>query len=343
MKDYKFLTLVTRHLSGEASASEAKQLSQLLQEKEKRKQFNFIKDRWDNAKEAVDVTKFSHHKGYRMLTEKIGQHEPDFTSARQRKINVLPLYRTLFRVAAAILLLGVTTYVVYTTADKMPDESVFVIQKKTTQPGQQAIFTLADNSEITVNGGSSLMFKEPFQDNLRAFSLEGEAYFSVARNPKAPFLVNFKDLRVEVLGTEFNVEARPSENTSFISLVEGSIKVVDEKGEVIKVLKPGEQLVYNHQTRKLTVQAFDLLQTVGWKDNVLIFDNEKLADVLPELKKQYGATFQVNDSAVLNCVIKANFQDETLYGVLEALKFAGDFEYEIGEDKQITLYGKGCP
>ncbi len=343
MKDQEFLTLVTRYLSGEALPHEVEQLNEVLQKKENRKQFNFIKGQWDNAKEVGNSTKFSHDKGYQILIEKIKQHEPSFTSAPQRERKTLPMYRKLSRVAAATLLLGTITYFVYSTVKKMPDEPTFTIQEKVTQPGQKANFTLADNSEITVNGESSLTFKEPFQDNLREFSLEGEAYFAVARNPNAPFVVNFKDLQVEVLGTEFNVEALPSENTSYISLVEGSIKVLNGKGKVIKILKSGEQLVYHHQTQELTVQVFDLLKTVGWKDNTLIFNNEKLANVLPALRRQYGADFHVSDSAVLNCIIKADFQDETLYSVLEALKFAGDFEYEIKEENKITLFGKGCP
>ncbi|MEM9675095.1 MAG: FecR domain-containing protein [Bacteroidota bacterium] len=343
MKDQEFLTLVTRHLSGETSASETNRLHQLLQERENRKMFDFIKHQWENATQETDLTKFSHAKGYQMLVNKIKQQEPTFAPTKPKEAEVIPLYRKLVRVAAAVILLSVAFYVVYTATKKIPTEPAFVVQEKVTQPGQRANFTLADQSTITVNGESALTFKEPFQDNLREFSLNGEAYFNVARNPKAPFIVNFKDLQVEVLGTAFNVEARSAENTSYISLVEGSIKVLNDKGNVIKILKPGEQLVYNHQTQELTVQVFDLLKTVGWKDNVLVFDNEKLADVLPELQQQYGATFEVSDPTLLNCIIKADFQDETLYGVLEALKFAGDLKYEIGEDNQITLHGEGCP
>jgi len=278
-----------------------------------------------------------------MLVDKIQQHEAGFTSSGTIDTNVISLYHKLIRVAASVVLLTVVAYVAYIIVKNTPAETAFVVQQKETLPGQRASFTLADKSTITVNGESTLTFKEPFQDNLREFSLIGEAYFTVTQNPQAPFVVNFRDLRVEVLGTEFNVEAHPSEDSSYISLVEGSIKIVNEKDRVIKVLKPGEQLVYNHQTHELTVQTFDLLQTTGWKDNVLVFNNEKLADVLAELRQQYGATFQVNDSTILNCRIKADFQNETLYGVLEALKFAGDLEYEIGENNQITLFGEGCP
>ncbi len=48
-------------------------------------------------------------------------------------------------------------------------------------------------------------------------------------------------MRVEVLGTFFNINAYPDEPSMRTTLLEGSVKVI--KGNEVKLLQPGQQAI----------------------------------------------------------------------------------------------------
>ena len=74
--------------------------------------------------------------------------------------------------------------------------------------------------------------------------MSGEAYFEVSRNKTKPFVVNSNDVRTCVLGTKFNVRARPSEEKVVTTLLKGSVKVQlpGQSEEEGILLKPGQML-----------------------------------------------------------------------------------------------------
>ena len=49
---------------------------------------------------------------------------------------------------------------------------------------------LADGTEVWLNAESRIEFPSNFQGNERRVSLQGEAYFKVARNEQSPFIVS---------------------------------------------------------------------------------------------------------------------------------------------------------
>ena len=65
----------------------------------------------------------------------------------------------------------------------------------------------------------------------RKVALSGEAYFEVKKHPGKKFIVNTSDISIRVLGTKFNVKAYPDEETIKTTLVEGSISILNLKGD----------------------------------------------------------------------------------------------------------------
>ena len=109
--------------------------------------------------------------------------------------------------------------------------------------GQKSTISLPDGTKVMLNSGSSLRYASDFNVKNRDIELNGEAYFEVARNEKIPLIVSAKQMRVEALGTKFNVRAYSSEPEIVTTLVEGCVKATAGGREMI--MKPAEEISYN--------------------------------------------------------------------------------------------------
>ncbi len=104
---------------------------------------------------------------------------------------------------------------------------------------------LADGTNVWLNSSSSIRFPTDFSDTIREVEITGEAYFEVAHDPEQPFRVKVKDTYINVLGTHFDVMAYDNEESINTTLLEGSLKVDNEKSS--KLLVPGEKAIAVHQ------------------------------------------------------------------------------------------------
>ena len=153
-----------------------------------------------------------------------------------------------------------------------------------------------------------------------------------------------------MLGTKFNISAFPEDNNITVSLVEGKVKVtisadrqgIEKNSETNKetsrvadeiMLKPDQQLVYDKNSGKSKLGGFGLLKVTGWKDNILIFDNEPLKEVFPKISRAYGVKFIVKDYSQKDRKITTNFKNENIWGVIESIKFATGMEYKTTNKK----------
>jgi len=91
---------------------------------------------------------------------------------------------------------------------------------------------LSDGTQVTLNSESSITYPVSFIGNSREVTVTGEAYFEVAKDAKRPFRVTAKDMRIEVLGTHFNVNAYDDEESLKVTLLEGSVQVQSQNSKV---------------------------------------------------------------------------------------------------------------
>src|SRR5690606_4954570 len=105
--------------------------------------------------------------------------------------------------------------------------------------GHQYKLTLADGTKVWLNSASTLIYPSNFTGNERHVELSGEGYFEVAKNEGMPFIVTANGVKVNVLGTQFNISAYKEEQHIRTTLVEGSVRLFHDDHTVI--LKPGQQ------------------------------------------------------------------------------------------------------
>jgi ferric-dicitrate binding protein FerR (iron transport regulator) len=213
--------------------------------------------------------------------------------------------------------------------------------------GEKIIVTLLDGTKITLNADSKLKYPMRFGEESREVYLEGEAYFEVTHNNQKPFVVHTADVLTTDLGTKFNICAFPNEESITVSLEEGKVEVSTgisgtKKNDVF--LSPTQQLIYNKEEETNRIEQFDFQKAIGWKDNVLIFDDETLSKVLISLERSFGVKFEIADQSLANRTIKANFKNESFWTVVNVLEKATGLTYktsrENNEFKKVVFYKK---
>lgn len=139
------------------------------------------------------------------------------------------------------------------------------------------VTTLEDGSVVYLAGNTSLKYPEHFSPYKREVALEGNALFDITGNRARPFLIETEEVRIEVLGTAFNVKSNSS--TPFeLSVKRGEVKVTLRKsGQDIHV-KAGETVTL--LSRKLHLsETQDPGQFARYTQSIR-FKDESLGNIL---------------------------------------------------------------
>jgi transmembrane sensor len=162
--------------------------------------------------------------------------------------------------------------------------------------GKSYSFELADGSKVWMNAVSELRFPLLFTRPQRMVELKGEAFFKVAHRTSQPFMVQVNGLTVKALGTEFNIKSYNGEST-YISLVNGSVSVENAKGEHI-ILSPGEAVVVADRNSSLQKETFDDTVVLGWMQGLYYFRNEKLQQIAVVAERWFDINVQLKDPSL---------------------------------------------
>lgn len=152
---------------------------------------------------------------------------------------------------------------------------------------------LPDGSSVWLKPGSEIAYAEEFATN-REMELKGEAYFEVKHDPEHPFQVKGEEIMVKVLGTKFTFLSRDSKSESFVSLVEGSVKVSKNADGESLVLTPGQRAVYQPTNKKLALEDADTRLDAVWHDFNIPFSNATINEIALTLEKLYGVDVKVS-------------------------------------------------
>lgn len=199
--------------------------------------------------------------------------------------------------------------------------------------GRRTQLTLADGTRLWANSGTRVVYPVRFERHRREIYVEGEAFLEVSRREDAPFVVRTREFQVQVLGTTFNVSSYPSEGTSSVVLVEGSVNVKNRQEQQVR-LAPG-QLVDIETGRLHAPRTVDVEPYICWVKNMLMYMNEPLERVFRKLNLYYGREFVLEPGvAALQVSGKLDLK-ERLDDVLRAISFSAPIRYEEVEE---TIY-----
>ena len=201
--------------------------------------------------------------------------------------------------------------------------------------GKRERITLPDGSEVWLNSGTLLLYPSDFIGDKREIYLVGEGYFKVRKRPEQPFIVRTKAMRVQVLGTEFNLSAYSDQEKITTTLEEGSLKILPDDPSVAPcILSPNEQLVYIPSRGKVNVRQVVGSDYSAWKEGGLLFNNDSFEDILKTLERVYNVKVHLRTSAYHSNRLTIHFnKNESLVNIMMLLKeIVPGLEYQIKED-----------
>lgn len=250
-----------------------------------------------------------------------------------------------YSVAAALILLMVSSYLIsYLGKDTSPTFKVAGVNKQTTDKGQRTIITLEDGSKVWLNAESRLVYPKSFKNHAqREVFLEGEGFFSVAKDSTKPFVVHTDGVLIKVLGTSFNVKSYEHDNLIQTTLVEGKVRLASIGVSANELtLAPNQMAVFDKTTKKLLIDEKPNTDArVGWTDGKLVFEDQPLSEIIVALERWYNVKFIVEDDRALKCRFYAKIDNLTLPEVLELFKTSDGIEYEISGD-EVIISGLFC-
>ncbi len=252
-----------------------------------------------------------------------------FEDLQQRKgrstakvISISP-FQKFMRVAAAVAVIVVTSYFYINSLN----ESI------STDYAQRTEVVLPDNSEVFLNADSQISYSERKWDKERSITLEGEAFFKVAKGKK--FQVATEEGIVTVLGTQFNVEQR--EAYFEVSCYEGLVSVL-YNGKETKLPAGAAFLVIEGKVIPTTAQESVV---PSWMNKESSFRSIPLAYVLEELERQFNIEVKT-ENIDLDQLFTGTFSNTNLNLALQSLSAPSEIQFKV-EGKQVLFYAEKAP
>lgn len=230
---------------------------------------------------------------------------------------------------AIIVVLGSIYFLKFLPSTNPKDEFYSI----TVPYGSKSKVTLSDSTKVWLNSGTTIRYSYIAKDKIRKLVLNGEAYFEVAKMKGVPFIVETDKLDVKVLGTKFNVTSYGEDAQINVTLLEGSIalKMENEKDKEV-LLVPNKSATFDKSSNKLEIKDVDGSLSTQWSEGVLIFDNEKLVQIVHRLEREYNVKIDLTNE-LLN--------DSRFYGVFNKNQSIKDIFDIITLNNKIQYQMKG--
>jgi transmembrane sensor len=197
-----------------------------------------------------------------------------------------------------------------------------------TAVGERSVLVLSDGSKVTLNTASALGVDYSGHER-RVSLLAGEAFFDVVKDPTRPFIVSARSREVTAVGTSFDV--RLQQQQLRVTLIEGKVRVtpaartgndVPADTALPVTLRAGTALVVAEDGVG-RIEEVDTRRATSWLDGKLIFDEERLADVVVEMNRYSGTKLEIGNPALEERRVSGVFEVADGLTVAKALQDYG--------------------
>ncbi len=157
-----------------------------------------------------------------------------------------------------------------------------------TPRGGQYKLLLSDGTVVWLNAASSITYPTTFTGKDRSVVITGEVYFEVAKDKNKDFMVfvgSPRGMAVDVLGTEFNINAYEDEGVIRTTLLSGKVKV--HEGDLSALLTPGQQAQAIRNGPLTIAPQVNSEEVMAWKNGLFQFEDADIRSVMRQLARWY--------------------------------------------------------
>lgn len=170
-----------------------------------------------------------------------------------------------------------------------------------TAPGERVVTargahekaTLPDGSRVELGGKSSMSVVYSPQRRV-IVAEDGEAFFTVSRDPERPFIVWAGPVTVTAVGTAFSV-TRSGESVSVV-VTEGTVDVATEKSTVRA--EAGQRVRYDRGQLHPAIDEVPTEVATSWREGRLQFVDEPLRLVIASVNRYSEREVLISDPAI---------------------------------------------
>lgn len=176
--------------------------------------------------------------------------------------------------------------------------------------GGEYFVTLSEGTKVWLDADSELEYPVFFSGDFREVKLKGNAYFSVTKKNDKPFVVRAGEFSLKVYGTEFNVNAYDLQNIETV-LVNGSIGFKANVSTPERMMEPNELAVSDSRTGLSEIHQVDIYPYIAWKNQNIVFVNERLESIMEKMARWYDVTVFFQDESLKDLRFDCNMRRYT--------------------------------
>ncbi len=318
--------IIHQYLTQALSAEERVNVETWLAENEANQSlFDSIKLCWDLSEGLKDDFDVDTPKAWAKFSNRIDQEAP------LKSGKIVSFKWAIRAVAAAVLLVGGW----FISQQFLNNANTFVAES-----GVEKV-QLADGSFVWLNEGAQLQVESFDGKDTRLVHLKGEAFFEVAADKTQPFIIKTPQTEVKVIGTAFNVIAKPNETHTIVKVISGTVQFKGKSSQPV-ILKQRDYARYAHQSNQMEKSLVKDLNSISWKTGILSFRNKPVSEAIQAIENHYDVQIDRKVLSISDCPLNATFNGSSIEEVMASLKTAFTAEIRKVDDRNYQILGGTC-
>lgn len=319
--EYDIDELIGKYIAEEATDQQRQQVEEwCAQSADNQKYFEQLQTIFEKAALVADNSSYNADAAWKKVKTKIQskQHTPAAWSY--------------LRIAASVALIAISGFWAYqqffSDTSRVTLASSLVVVKD----------SLPDGTKVVLNKQTQLSVAYDAKKKKGRIKLKGEASFEIKHDQEKEFIVEVEELLIRDIGTVFNVEAYPENNTVEVTVQEGEVHFYTQQKEGI-FIKAGNKGVYDKISKSFTLQLADT-NVIAYQTRQFVFEESDLQQVVEQLNAIYEKKIRISEK-LKACKVTVNFNNEEIDTIAEILAETLNLQITSSAN-EISLEGDGC-
>ena len=324
------LIMIGRYLSGEATPEQAMALQEWLNVPENKVEYDRIVSIWNQLPGSVGLSDVNMMQEWRELEKAV--------EANRKKKKSKSIYS--YMAAASIILIFITIGFFWFKGGKKTEKNFQENLPLTTVAAKNDILNqmLPDSSFIIVNRNSTISYRSNFRSR-RQLKLTGEAFFDIAHNETKPFIISIGDLKIQVVGTSFNVKEHHDKKVVEVQVQTGIVKLYTSVKELL--VSKGQTGIYQIEDGALVLKNEININSISYATKTFYFNDISFDDAVVYLENAFSIDVQYDKMLFKDCRITAEFANKPVNYILDVISATLNATY-TREGNTFNITGKGC-